>query len=63
MWQRYWPVYKQNVHIKTLYSMDDIKALIFHPSAHQNLESIPLLMCKCIIILGLRFTKIKLNPT
>jgi len=43
--------------------MNDIKSLIFHLTAHQDLESIPMLVDMCIIILELRFTKIKLNPT
>jgi len=63
MWQRYRPAYKQNVLIKALYPMSDIKALTFHPTAHQNFESISVLVCMCIIILGLRLTKIKPNPT
>ena len=63
MWHRYWPAYKQIVHIKTLYAMDKIKAVIFHSTAHKDFEFIPVLVCKCIIILGLRFIKIKLNLT
>ena len=55
--------YKQNVLIRAPYPMDGIKALIFHPTIHQNFEAIPVLVCKCVIILGLRFTRIKLNPT
>jgi len=43
--------------------MDDIKALIFHSTVHQDFESIPVLVCKCSIILALRFFQIKLNPT
>jgi len=43
--------------------MNDIKVLLFHPTVHQDFESIPVFMCKCIIILELKFTKIKLNPT
>jgi len=43
--------------------MNDIKALISHPTVHQNFESMPVLVCMCIVILGLKFTKIKLKPT
>ena len=52
-----------NVLIKALYRMNDTKVLTFHPTVHQGLESIPVRVCMCIIILGLGFTRIKLNPT
>ena len=42
--------------------LNDIRAIIFHRVEHQDFESIPVLMCKCIIIPRLRFTRIGLNP-
>jgi len=38
------------MYIRTLYPINDIKALIFHLIVHQDSESIPVLVCKCIII-------------
>ena len=60
---RYCPVYKQNVHIKALYLMNVIKALTFYLTGHQDFGSILVFVCMCIIILWLKFTKSKLNPT
>ena len=52
-----------NALIKALYPMNVIKALTFHLTRQQDFESIPVLVCMCIIILGLTLNRIKLNPT
>ena len=51
------------MYFKALYLINDIKALIFHPIEHQDSESIPLLVCKCIISPRFRFTIIRFNLT
>jgi len=56
-------LHMHKMYFRALYHLNDIKALVFHPTDHQDAESIAVLMCKCIIIPGLRFTRLTLNPT
>ena len=51
------------MYFKALLLLNDIRALIFHPIKLQDFESIPMLVCNCIIIAGLRFTRFRLIPT
>ena len=51
------------MYFKSLYLINDVRALVFHPIERQGSESIHVLVCKCIISSELRFTRIRLNPT
>ena len=56
-------LHMHRLYMTTLYLINHIKALSFHPTIHQDFDSISVLRCKCVIILRLRFTRIRLNPT
>ena len=50
------------MYFKVLYLLNDIRALIFHPIEHQDVESVPVFVCKCIIIPDLDLSELDSIP-
>jgi len=50
------------IYCKVLHPINDIKTIIFHPIEHKDSESIPVLVCKCVIMPRLRISSI-INST